>query len=77
MLAQRRIGPANRHFRLLTASRISSPRVRVRCTTFAQPDLKEETRRVAKCASRCELIDEEFDEFDCEVGLLLRLANQP
>lgn len=78
MLAQRRIGQAQRQFLALATRRSCRARCRHRRAAFDNAVLREVNRRALQNGvSSAELIDDEFDELDCSPEVLLRLANQP
>lgn len=78
MLAQRRIGHAQRRFSILAARRSGRTRCRHRRAAFDSAVLREANRRALyNGVYSAELVDDEFDEFGCSPEVLLRLANQP
>ena len=78
MLAQRRIGQAQRRSSILAARRSGRTRGRHRRAAFDNAVLREVNRRALQNGvSSADLIDDEFDEPGCSPEVLLRLANQP
>lgn len=78
MLAQRRIGQAQRRFLILAARRSRRTRCRHRHAAFDNAVLREANRRALyNGVSSAEFVDDEFDELGCSPEVLLRLANQP
>lgn len=75
MLAQRRIGQAQRRSSIIAARR--SCKTGRRRAVFDNAVLREVNRTALQnAASSAEIIDDEFDELDCSPEILLQLANQ-